>query len=243
MKKDLTIALLAAALLGINAHAQITVSNFEMTTNSIAFDISGTMPDTTDLSDYNLPYIFLELHPIWTTQSPIDFSAYLSASTLSFSGSQTLDSVSIDPRVEIVEIGFTQPLSTNEVINGRLVATFPGNPFTPEHAQVFTLFWGYPDDAGDNPEFLATVNMANVNIPDELYFTYSFEEDSNGNLRFNFIVDAPPTGEDYDLEVSTNLVDWQRIDGYLADGEPEYNVYTVPSGSNRAFYRWVKATD
>ena len=218
MKKSLTIAFLAAALLGSAAHAQITVSNFEMTTNSIAFDISGTMPDTTDLSDYNLPYIFLESHPIWTPQSPIDFSTYLSASTLSFSGSQTLDFVNINPWVAFVEIEFTQPLSTNEVINGRLVATFPGNPFTPEHAQVFTLFWGYPDEAGDFPDFLATVNVANVDIPDELYFTYSFEEDSNGNLQFSFIVDAPPTGELYDLEVSTNLINWQRINGYYTDG-------------------------
>ena len=240
MKTHLYLTLLSSLCYSL-AHAQITVSNVEMTTNSIAFDINGTMPDTTNLSGNNLPTILLELHPIWTTQSPIDFSTYLSASTISFSGSQTLDDVSINSWEDIIEVNFTQPLSTNELINGRLTAIFSGNPFTPELARVFTLQWGYPDEgSGDDPEFLATVNVANVDIPDELYFTYSFEEASNGNLRFSYAVDAPPTGEHYDLEVSTNLIDWQRITGFSAHGLPENGGYPVPSGSDRTFYRWVK---
>lgn len=235
--------LIFAALLSINVHAQITVSNFEMTTNSIAFDINGIIPDTVSVSDANLPFIFLEPHPIWTTQPPIDFSTYLNASTLSFSGSQTLDYVSIDPWEDIIEIGFTQPLSTNEVFNGRLIATFTGNPFTPEHARFFGLFWGYPNEDDDIPAFLATVNLANIDIPNEIYFTYSFQTNDIGEFRFNYIVDAPPTEESYDLEVSTNLIDWQRINGHKADGIPEKYSSIVPSGYDHAFYRWVKKTD
>lgn len=234
--------LIFAALLSSNAHAQITVSNFEMTTNSIAFDISGMMPDTTSVSDYNLSSIFLDPHPIWTTQSPIDFSNHLTASTISFSGSQTLDTVFIDSYSKIIAIISPQSLSTNEVFNGRLVVSFPGNPFTPEHARVFTLFWGYPDQDNDY-QFLTTVNLANINIPDELYFTNSFAPNIHGNLQFDYSVDAPPTEEQYDLEVSTNLIDWQKIKGYTANGIPESYRFDVPSGSDHAFYRWIKATN
>ena len=102
--------------------------------------------------------------------------------------------------------------------------------------------WGYglTDTIG---KFLTHVNFDNIAVPNELYFTYSFNTNSNGNLEFDYIVDAPPTGESYDLEVSTNLTQWSQINSYVADGIFDSLEIPVPEGSDHAFYRWIEAPE
>lgn len=241
MKPFQPLYLLAALLIGHTAYAQITLSNFEITSNSIAFDISGTIP--LDTNPHNLlNYLVLEEHPIW---NPGTFFLFENANNTpaieaSFTGTKTLTQAYYYNND--IDFGFDQDLAPGEALNGRFSATFAQPIFNPAEARFLIATWGYgsTDTIGT---FLTHVNFDNIAVPNELYFTYSFNTNSNGNLEFDYIVDAPPTGESYDLEVSTNLTQWSRINGYVADGIFGFQKIPVPKGSDHAFYRWIEAPE
>ena len=237
--KKITYTLLTTLLLSTAAHAQITVSNFVMSTNSIAFDVSGTIPLNIKTPDLAFYLLIIET-PLHREKSFLFQDAEETrAISANFTGTQSVPDAWYYQND--IDFEFEEDLAPGEAINGRFSATFADNIFNPENGRVFKAVWGYTDQSPDRPgSFLTYINVANIDIPDELYFTYAFEPNYyDGKLAFKYIVDAPATGEDYDLERSTDLINWQWIDSYDANGIPKHSEIGL-GNSDHTFYRWVK---
>jgi len=77
---------LASGLGFHQAGAAISITNFNLTTNSVTFDIFGTMPNNLPFADRNVLYF---VNPVPATSPGFAFGDFLGSSSQSFTGTQT----------------------------------------------------------------------------------------------------------------------------------------------------------
>jgi hypothetical protein len=178
IRKKLTAAacLLVAASLQQQTLAAITISNFEITSNSLTFHVSGTFPNTLPAAQADRLYFVNGFNPG-------AFPGFVQEQvggilTSNFTGSApTLPSTYIPIGLGNSAIGdffvidFYSDFSAGQTISGTLTASWTTQPFIPAAAPTIDVFWGigsssltaiYPDLINSAP-LLTSISIPEPN--------------------------------------------------------------------------------
>lgn len=137
--------LTALGLFSYEVMATITITNFSLTENSVSFDISGTLPD--HHPDFYLETFFF-VNPGEWTDAAFTLETFLSASSFSFTGSQSLDPVYalgtgwLEEYGDYFYINFQDDLAGGESVSGNLMALWGKTAFDPTQVASLVVNWG-----------------------------------------------------------------------------------------------------
>lgn len=137
--------LLTIGLVTHQANAAITITNFNLKTTSVTFDISGTMPSPLPASNRNALYF---VNPIPATNPGFALGSFMSSSSPSFTGLQTLRTSPNPVATGGISFGdyffvsFANNLATGETVSGTLTATWSSTAFDPSAIGFLNVFWG-----------------------------------------------------------------------------------------------------
>lgn len=139
-----------------NAQAQLSVSNFEMTSTSVLFDLSGKMPATApSIASEGLIFV----NPDDSESPGFALGDFLGSVSNGFTGTQQLRS-ELELELELfspistggIEFGdyffvvFQNPLTAGEAINGRVTANWDSLAFDPTAVSALDVYWGAEDN-------------------------------------------------------------------------------------------------
>lgn len=149
-RRSMNSLLLAFVLLvvgQVSVGAQINISNFVLTSNSVSFSLGGIFPSPAPPSAVNVLYF---VNPQADALPGFALGEYVQSSTASFTGSQSLRPVVPIATGEVVFgdyffVAFSNNLTVGETINGILEASWSSNAFDPNAVTSLNVFWG------DNP--------------------------------------------------------------------------------------------
>ena len=164
-------AVLLSALAAAPANAEISITNFSLTSNSVSFSISGNLPSTAP--DQSLKTLFF-LNSNLSASPGFALGSFNGSSSKSFSGSQPLSSVMTgnSSNGDYFFTSFTNNLTANEAISGTLTANWTGGPaFDPSQVTNLNVYWGTVATNGGtifSGPLLTTVNVAAVPEPSSL---------------------------------------------------------------------------
>jgi hypothetical protein len=163
MKTKVIVAIFATTYVGTFSHqakAAISITNFNLSTNSVTFDIIGTLPSTTPDSPHGLS--FYNPH-IFASPGFVIGPDFLLALSYSFSGSQLLDRVNIGRASDgdYFFIVFVSDLLADEAINGTFDASWSSTVFDPVATNLINVEWGLgPSGIG------SSVQLGSVSVPE-----------------------------------------------------------------------------
>lgn len=143
-KFTLTFQLVAATWLLISkANAAVIVSGFNLTTNSVTFDITGNLPNELPMNSYNI-LVFANRN---TAANPgFSLGNFIGTRDVVFTGTQGLSgrfpvSTGNPQTGDYFYVSFSS-LSSGELINGTLTATWSSNVFDPTEVKIIDVYWG-----------------------------------------------------------------------------------------------------
>ena len=137
-------ATLVAALVfvaGTSVNAAIVISNFNLTSNSVNFDISGTFPSSLP------PFVrgqLLFVNPSVAANPGFALGNQLDSSSYSFTGSKPLLAIKTGDSSygDYFAVVFGSDFAGGETINGSVAATWGGTAFNPLAVSSLNVFWG-----------------------------------------------------------------------------------------------------
>lgn len=149
MKKTTTFLvigfLLSLSILSGAAKAAISVSNFNLTENSVSFELSGTLPDVTP--GY-APHTLSFVNPNVSAAPGFALGSQLGSDTASFTGAQSLRS-SPNPIAtggtvfgDYFYVDFDGELVAGEEVAGVVNATWASTAFDPDAVGFLNAQWG-----------------------------------------------------------------------------------------------------
>lgn len=156
MKSTTTVvSAIAAAILTFGtctceADADIVISDFFLTENSLSFIISGTFPSLLPVDNLNA---LLFVNPDVTADPGFALGNFLSAATFSFSGTQPLrDDEPVATGTpsfgDYFFVAFENDFTDGEAILGSLTATWSTTAFDPSQLSMLDVYWGNDDNNG-----------------------------------------------------------------------------------------------
>ena len=162
MKNKYFAFLLASGFVSHQANAAISITNFNLTTNSVTFDISGTMPNNLPASNKNALWF---VNPILAASPGFALGSGLAPGSLSFSGTQAFKT-SLPVATGNVTFGdyffviFNNDLATGETVSGTLTATWTSTAFDPSVINDLNVYWGASGSlaAVNSGTFLTTIS-------------------------------------------------------------------------------------
>lgn len=153
-----TVSALAAFLLlalgQMSASAQISVSNFLLTSNSVSFSLSGTLPNPAPQTN---PQTLYFVNPNVAASPGFALSTgFFDSSTQSFTGTQALRSIvplatGNHEYGDYFYVAFENALAVGETIDGIVSATWSAPAFDPAAVASLNLFWGVNDSLPFDP--------------------------------------------------------------------------------------------
>lgn len=155
---------------GDAAKAQILISNFTLTPNSVSFNISGTLLGPAPQASTSVLYF---VNP--TASASPGFArggGFYIADTRSFTGSQALGAIGTgNPSLgDYFSVNFINPFTVGQAINGLVQATWSRTVFnTAEAPPSLNLYWGIdatlPVDPSTQPSIITGGTLQNVPEP------------------------------------------------------------------------------
>jgi hypothetical protein len=143
----LALALSFSLLAAPQAEAAVVITNLVMTTTSISFDISGTMPTTVPGSSPNV--IFFTNPSLSASPGFALNTSFTSTNSASFSGTQPLRSVGGGPAGlgfssfgDYGVFGLQEALTASESLMGTFTATWPTPRLNPAAVTSLDFYWG-----------------------------------------------------------------------------------------------------
>ena len=140
-------AILVAALVfvaGTSVNAAIVISNFNLTSNSVNFDISGTFSTSTPPNYWKNVLLFV--NPSVNANPGFALSSNFASSSYSFTGSKPLTSIkTADTSLaagDYFTVAFGSDFAVGETINGSVAATWGSTAFNPLAVSSLNVFWG-----------------------------------------------------------------------------------------------------
>jgi hypothetical protein len=142
----LPLALAFSLIAAAHSEAAVSIVNFQLTTTSLSFDISGTMPAAPPA---DLAYTFFILNPNPAASPGFALGNFTLASTKSFTGTQSLFGIltggtSFGDYVAIVfgSDSATVSLTPGQAISGTFSATWSTPVFDPAAVTELDVSWG-----------------------------------------------------------------------------------------------------
>ena len=150
--------LIFTALLSINAHAQNSISNVVITTNSIQFDMHLVPEITEDIYD-ELDYLYFLNR--YDSDLVIDQSNWIDATTVTFSGIPSITSVFVGPSFidDYFGISFDSDLTEGVPVSGSFYAEWDQTVFHPDALYEITIEWGDDTGAGNPLHTLSPISL------------------------------------------------------------------------------------
>lgn len=138
---------LLVAITSISGLAQgaVTITNFQLTTTTLSFNISGTMPATPPAVSRRGLYF---VNPVLNASPGVALGSFVGSATQSFTGTQslraTLNPIQTGSSIagDYFFVVFENDLAANEPISGTVSATWTSAAFDPEAAPYLNLKWG-----------------------------------------------------------------------------------------------------
>jgi len=146
----LAVAILAFGTYTREANADIVISNFSLTENSLFFEISGTFPGLLPAGESSALYF---VNPDVTANPGFALGEFIASTTFSFSGTQPLRSISPvatgGPDFgDYFYVAFQNDFANGEAISGSLTATWNTTAFDPSQVTTLEVYWGNDDSSG-----------------------------------------------------------------------------------------------
>jgi hypothetical protein len=145
LSRILPLALAFSLLAAAQSQAAVVITNLQLTTTSISFDISGTMPTAVPADSPG--FIFIT-NPSLSASPGFALNAnFTPATSGSFSGTQTL----MESREaflgessfgDYMAIGFDSELTANEAIMGTFTAAWATPQINPAAVTSLNFYWG-----------------------------------------------------------------------------------------------------
>ena len=139
---------LCMAVFQSDAHAQLSVSNFEITPTSVLFDLAGTLPAT---APADAAQVFFFVNPDEPASPRFTLDDFLDSASNGFTGTQELRGFSNPIATGGSEFGdyffvaFQTPLTAGEAVNGRVTANWDSPAFDPTVISALEVYWGAQD--------------------------------------------------------------------------------------------------
>jgi len=155
--------LIAGGSFAGRADAAISITNFSLTSTTVSFTISGTLPSTVPIADFTAIYFLntdpanpgFVIPPIFT--APISYSETLGQNLDSdyplFTGNSSWDGG------DYFGLFFASNLAGGEAINGDVSATFAPGTFDPSEVSLINVVWGSGGLTVAGGTFLTTVDV------------------------------------------------------------------------------------
>ena len=160
-------ALMEILLFAGEASAAISVSNFQITTTTVSFNISGTLSGPLPLQSARTlffvntvpaspgfvltPFVSSSSSQIWTGSQILDSSYPLFTGSPSFSTG------------DYFGMAFASNLSVGEIVSGSVFATFASGTFDPTAVSAIELVWG---TSGDGSSFSGGSSQTTFAVPE-----------------------------------------------------------------------------
>jgi hypothetical protein len=167
LSRILPLALAFSLLAAAQSQAAVVITNLQLTTTSISFDISGTMP--TAVATNNLGTLFI-VNPNLSA-SPgfaLNVVGFSNATSSSFSGTQAMRSVAPPAYLGAPHFGdyagfsLAADLAANETIIGTFTATWATPQMNPAAVTSLDFYWGTDPFGAPNSGTL----LGNVAVPE-----------------------------------------------------------------------------
>jgi len=132
------------------SEADIAITNFNLTTTSLSFDIAGTLPDTPPPTS---PSILYFINPDVAADPGYALSSGIVAISFSFSGSQPLLEIRNGNSAygDFSGVYFQNDFAPGESIVGTVTATWSITAFDPTQVTSLDVYWGYDDSLPASP--------------------------------------------------------------------------------------------
>ena len=152
-----------------NAQGQLSVSNFEMTSTSVLFDLSGTLPLSGPVTASEG---FFFVNPNESESPGFALGDFLPSTSNEFTGPQPLRGESDFSPIATggIDFGdyffvvFQNPLVPGEAISGRVTANWNSQAFDPTAVSSLNVYWGAADDLSLTTGVL--VDTVTVGVPE-----------------------------------------------------------------------------
>lgn len=162
----LPLALAFSLLAAAQSQAAVVITNLQLSTTSISFDISGTMP--TAVPSLQRDGIFVTNPNIFASPGFALNSSFTVAPSWSFSGSQTLSNVVLGAPSfgDYAVLNWSSPLAANETIMGTVTATWATPLLNPAAVTSVAIYWGSENDVAAPNTGTLLGNAAVVAVPE-----------------------------------------------------------------------------
>jgi hypothetical protein len=150
-----------SCVIASQASASLIFTNLNVTANSFAVDVSGTLP-TGPASDPSL--LVFQSDPLRTNPGWVLTPPFASSSTSSFSGSQTMTQFSTGgPRFgDYIYLRLSPDLSIGDILTGTITGTWASNVFDPSAIGSIDVYWGSVFTGNSSTSTLVgTINASN----------------------------------------------------------------------------------
>ncbi len=156
IKPILASLLLATGFILQDADAAISITDFDLTETSVSFNISGTIEGTLPAGTRDFLYFF-------NLSAPPRFSLgdSLVATSISFTGSQTLSQVStgVSGSGDYFFLDFQDVFAAGESISGSFTATWSSPAFDPSATDSLNVYWGHNSTSAASGAFQTSVGV------------------------------------------------------------------------------------
>jgi hypothetical protein len=158
----LPLALAFSLIAAAHSQAAVSIVNFQLTTTSLSFDISGTMPATAPANNRNG---FAIINPDFAASPGFALGNFTFADTRSFTGTQALSGILTgNSSGDYALVLFSSPLTAGEAISGTFSATWSTTAFDPAAVTQLNVQWGSTNGSsvGDGVQLA----LVPVNVPE-----------------------------------------------------------------------------
>lgn len=154
---------LCAGFASTQAHADITITNLEITANGFSLSITGTLPTNTP---FQYPNTFTLVNADSSQGLIFGSGGFAHAASATAPANLYLSSIFTGPwsGSDYIVIQGSVNLLPGEALNGTITGTWNGTPFNPEYftaASQLQLYWG----AGPTPDPTTGVFLAAIPEP------------------------------------------------------------------------------